>query len=121
MSETTTTEPTQEELEQRLEAVMLANLREEMELAALYESMFGAEFKGLKQIRDELTMQESARRIARTAASVAQLARQLGINKSTVHRWNVGLKSDPEFERAEYRREIFERLEDLESREAADV
>lgn len=119
MSEAITTGPTREELEQRLEAVMLANLREEMELAALYESMFGSEFKGLKQIRDELTMQESARRIARTAASVAQLARQLGVNKSTVHRWNVGLRPDAESVRNEYRRQIFEKLEGLESEEAS--
>jgi len=86
MSEATPPESTLDELEQRLEAVVLVNLREEMEVAALYESVFGAEFKGLKQIRDELLSQETVRRIERGVAP-AQLARQLGVDRSTVHRW----------------------------------
>lgn len=90
MTETTTPETTREELEQRLEAVMLANLREELDLAALYEFAFGDEFGGLKDIRDELIVQELSARIADERASVAGLARLLGLNKSTIHRWLRG-------------------------------
>lgn len=95
MSETTTTEITREELEQRLEAVMLANLREELDLAALYEFAFGDEFGGLKEIRDELMIQEIAARVTDGRATVDGLAKLLGINRTTIYRWlrGAGIRS----------------------------
>ncbi|KQT71995.1 hypothetical protein [Microbacterium sp. Leaf436] len=90
MTETTTPEITREELEQLLEAVLLANLREELDLAALYEFAFGDEFGGLKAIRDELIIQELSARITIERASVTGLARQLGVDKATIYRWLRG-------------------------------
>ncbi|WP_271982969.1 helix-turn-helix domain-containing protein [Pseudoclavibacter terrae] len=87
MTETTTTEPTREELEQRLEAVMLANLREELELIALHDFDFGSEFRGLKEFRDELIVDEVATRITTGEATIGELARQLGVDRVTVYRW----------------------------------
>lgn len=102
MSEPITTQPTREELEQRLEAVMLANLREELDLAALYEFAFGDEFGGLKKIRDELIIQELSARITNERASVTGLARQLGVDRVTIYRWLRGTGV-----RSQYRTPVF--------------
>ena len=102
MTETTPPETTREELEQRLEAVMLANLREELDLAALYKLAFGDEFGGLKEIRDELIIQELSARITGERASVAELAKLLGLNRSTIHRRLRGTDV-----RSQYRTPVF--------------
>lgn len=90
MSETTTTEPTREELEQRLEAVMLANLREELELIALHDFDFGTDFVGLQPIRERLIVREASARIRTGEATIAGLARQHGVDRRTVYRWLRG-------------------------------
>ncbi len=95
MTETTTPETTREELEQRLEAVMLANLREELDLIAAHDFTFGAEVRGLKGIRDELIVDEVSTLIATGEATVGGLARQLGVDRGSVYRWLRNASAEP--------------------------
>lgn len=89
------TPTTREELEQRLEAVMIANLREELDLIAAHDFTFGTEFRGLKEVRDELIGEEVSARISAGEATVGGLARQLGVDRVTVYRWQKAAGMEP--------------------------